>query len=541
MKNYTKKMRTNLLFLLGLSITIFSCTDDLSVEPGDDNAFLADEFYSNPEAYKQALAGIYSNFAITGTSGENSSSISGIDAGTSQYGRGLMNLQTFTTDEAIWSYENDPGLRELNRNIWTASNPIFRGMYGRAMFEVALVNEFLRQTNDNLLDSRNVDGDLRSQIKTFRAEARLLRALAYYHLMDLFGKAAFVTEDDPIGAYQAPQIERPELFNFIESELLAINDDLMDSRENEYARADKAVAWMILAKIYLNAEVYIGENKYENCMDQIQKILDAGYGLSPEYKYLFLADNDANPGTQEIIFSWVSDAEITKNYGPTTVMINGSVGNIEKNGEEIGVSAGGWGGAIRVTRQFSELFLNDPDTFENDSRNNLITADRPIDITDIADRKQGYVITKFSNIKSNGEHGKGNRFVDTDFPVFRLADVYLMYAEVHLRGGGGSISQAVDYINQLRERANGGDATNNITATDLTLDFILEERLRELHWESHRRQDLIRFDKYTGGSYNWAWKGNVANGTDLPNHLSVFPLPSESLASNPNLTQNPGY
>lgn len=115
-----------------------------------------------------------------------------------------------------------------------------------------------------------------------------------------------------------------------------------------------------------------------------------------------------------------------------------------------------------------------------------------------------------------------------------------MYAEAQLRGGAGATTANVEnYINSLRSRAN--NPQNNLTIADITLSFILDERSRELHWEAHRRQDLIRFGKFTGGSYNWAWKGNGTNGIALPSHMKLYPIPSASLASNPNLTQNAGY
>jgi hypothetical protein len=218
-------------------------------------------------------------------------------------------------------------------------------------------------------------------------------------------------------------------------------------------------------------------------------------------------------------------------------MVNGQVGSLEQNGNTFGVNAGGWGGALRVTRQFSEIFMNA--AYANDDRNTLITANRPIDITDIGNNGTGYVIGKWYNKTSTGLNGSANEQVDTDFPIFRLADVHLMYAEAVLRGGsGGSLGQSITLINQLRQRAK---STNMISASDLTLDFILRERLVELHWEGHRRQDLIRFGLYTGGAYRWNWKGNSLAGSSLPPHFNIFPIPSASLASNPNLTQNPGY
>jgi hypothetical protein len=317
---------------------------------------------------------------------------------------------------------------------------------------------------------------------------------------------------------------------------LAIEDDLIDANQNEYGRVDKGVAWMILAKIYLNAEVYIGENRYADCITYCENILNSNYSLATSYLHNFLADNNTNSAVNEIIFPIVSDGNSTQNFGPTTVMINGSVGSLEVNGQEVGVTPGGWGGALRVRKEFAELF--EGGLFSTDERNTLITNNRPIDITDISDRDSGYIIQKYSNATSTGGFGVDLTFVDTDFPLYRLADVYLMYAEAHLRGGGGSLATAVDLVNQLRTRANN---PNLINAGDLTLDFIIDERSRELHWEAHRRQDLIRFGLYTGGNYNWAWKGNGSNGISIPSHFDLYPIPNLSLSSNPNLTQNPGY
>jgi len=261
-------MKTKIKLLTAFSVLLFlgACTDDLNVTPQDDNLFLTDDFYTTDASYKQGLAGVYSNLSLTGTSGTGSSFIEGLDAGTSQYGRALWYMQVLAADEAVWSYENDPGVREIQRNIWSAENPIVRGMFGRAMVQVSFVNEYLRQTTDAKLDARGVGEAVRAEIPTFRAEARLLRALAYYHLMDLYGKAPFLTEADLPGFTAGPQYDRAQLFAFLEEELTAIEADLKAPRTNEHGRADKAVAWMILAKMYLNAEVYIGTPKYTECI-----------------------------------------------------------------------------------------------------------------------------------------------------------------------------------------------------------------------------------------------------------------------------------
>lgn len=530
-----KNFKSNFLLGIGLLLILTSCTNDLEVVPEDDDVLTVEQFYSQPGAYKQALAGVYGNLSLTGVTGPGSSFLTGIDAGTSQYGRCLWYLQDLTADQIIWSYEGDPGTRELQRTIWGADNPILLGMFSRTMVEVALANEFLKQSTSEKLSTRGVtDPVLLVDINLYRSEARVLRALAYYNLMDLFGKAPFLTENDPVN-FVGPQYDRQQLFSFIESELLAVLPNLKTARNNEYGRLDQGVANMILAKMYLNAEVFIGQNRYEDCVIKCNEVIAGGYSLNTNYLNNFKKDNNTS---SELIFTLQADAITTQNFGPTTVFCNGQVGSLENNGSAFGV--GGWGGAIRLRKQFAQLFSGSE--FTNDSRNTIISANRNIDITSIEDRNQGYVFGKYSNISSTGVVGSNTTFVDTDFPLFRLADVYLMYAECAVRGASNAtMSQALTYVNDLRQRANSGSTASNIAMGDLTLDFLIDERSRELYMESHRRQDLIRFGKYTGGIYNWAWKGNGTNGVAISNNLKLFPIPQNSLASNPNLTQNPGY
>lgn len=531
-----KNIKVSLLYILTLGIMFSSCTDDLDVLPKDDDIFTVENFYAQPGAYRQAISGVYGNMSLTGASGPLSSFLEGVDGGTSQYGRCLWYLQDLTTDQLIWSYENDPGTRELQRNIWTADNPIVLGMFARSMVGVALSNEFLKQTTTEKLSGRGVsDATLLADIADFRNEARVVRALNYYHLLDMYGKAPFVTEADPVN-HRGVQYDRAQLFDFVESELLAVLPSLKPARTNEYGRMDQGVANMILAKLYLNAEVYIGTPMYSECAAKCNDIIAGGYTLNPVYLNNFNADNHTSP---EMIFTLQSDGTVTQNYGPTTVFINGQVGSLEQNGETFGVGAGAWGGAIRLRKQFVDKF--EGAQFANDDRNTIISGTRPIIISDIANRDQGYILAKWSNRTAAGVAGPNSTFVNADFPLFRLADVYLMYAECSLRGAGNTTAaQALTYVNLLRERANSGSTAGNINQSALTLDFILDERVRELHWEGHRRQDLIRFNKFTSG-YNWAWKGNGINGISLSSHFRLFPLPTASIAANPNLTQNTGY
>ena len=162
-------------------------------------------------------------------------------------------------------------------------------------------------------------------------------------------------------------------------------------------------------------------------------------------------------------------------------------------------------------------------------------------MADIGTFNDGIAAPKFTNKTSSGADGSNKGFVDTDFPVFRLGEAYLMYAEAVLHGGGGSRAQALTYVNALRERAYGNTSGDLADTTALTLDFLLKERGRELLWEAHRRTDLVRFGKFTGPGYLWAWKGGIMAGQTTDGHLDIYPLPESELIANPNLKQNPGY
>ncbi|GAA4272617.1 RagB/SusD family nutrient uptake outer membrane protein [Aquimarina gracilis] len=536
-----------------------SCEGDLDIELRDDDDLLADDVFNEPGGYLRAIGGVYGNLSVVGLADPGTSNLSGIDAGTGNYIRGLFNLQSLSTDEVIWNFENDPGIRQIQRNSWDANNVIVLGFWARATFEISLANEFLRQTTDAKLDERGEDAATRAEVRTFRAEARVLRALANYHLLDLFSRAPFATENDPVGFTRVPEIAGQELFEYIESELLAADADLLDvapGNASQYGRANKGVAKMILAKLYLNAEVYLGEgnDRFADCLRVCEEIINSGYSLTPNYLNNFNADNNTNGAQNEIIFPVIADGVSVRNFGGAAIIIQGQQnanGAFQPTPQSFGV--GGFGNLFRVRRELSEVFANDA-IFANDQRNTLVTEDVPSDPestdapvprdinigADLLDTSSGFLMAKYSNITSAGQPGQDPTFVDTDFPLFRLADVYLMYAEAHLEGGGGSRTTALGYINDLRERA-FGDASGNIADADLTLDFILDERARELHWEAHRRQDLIRFNRYTGGSYIWSFKGGPQNGSSISENFKLFPVPASSRSANPALGQNTGF
>ncbi len=531
------KMKTIrlVLALFAMIAVLYSCEDKLDLQP-EDGRLIGDAAFDGPDAYRQAFAKLYAGLGLTGQNTTGSPDIVSDDEGASAYLRSLWKVQELPTDEAVIGW-NDGGIRNLNYQTWTAGNEFTRAAYSRFMYEVSIVNNFLRETTDAKLNDRGVNAELQAEIQDYRVEARFLRALAYYHAMDVFGNMPFVTENDNVGAFLPQQIQRADLFDYIESELLAIENDIAAPRSNEYGRADRAAVWMVLAKMYLNSEVYTGTPRYTEVITYTNNIIGAGYSIpSGPYINSFLADNNSNGAQEEVIFTIPFDGLNSQSYGGTTFLVHAPVGG-SMPASDFGIN-GGWFG-IRTTPTFVEQFPDEENSA--DGRALFYTDGQTKEVEAIGPFTSGYAVTKWRNVDVNGNQGNDStgEFVDIDFPMFRLADVYLMYAEAMLRGGGGTMSTAVDYVNELRERAYG-DTSGNITAGDLTLDFILDERSRELYWECHRRTDLIRFGQFSTQGI-WAWKGNVPNGATTEAFRDLMPIPANDLGVNTNLTQNPGY
>ncbi|WP_439151341.1 RagB/SusD family nutrient uptake outer membrane protein [Winogradskyella sp.] len=536
--NKAMMLRTIKSFLIILTVAFFvqSCADRLDLQP-EDERLTADAAFEDPAAYKQFLAKIYAGISLSGQQGPaGSPDLAGLDEGFSNYLRLYWKMQELTTDEAIIGW-NDGTIQDLHGQVWTSGNEFIRTMYTRLMYQVTLCNEYLRQTTDGKLSDRGVDSELRAEIQTYRAEARFMRALTYWHAMDLFANPPFVTEDDASGAFLPEQIQRADLFDFVETELLDILDDMVAPRQNEYGRADRAAAWMVLAKLYLNSEVYTGTARNAEVITYVNNIINAGYTI-PQIPYLhsFLADNDTNGAQDEVIFTIPFDGLRTQAFGGMTFLVHAPVGG-SMDPADFGIN-GGWFG-VRTTPTFVEQFPGEENSA--DGRALLYTDGQTKDIEEVGPFNQGYAVAKYRNVDVNGNPGSdaSGDHTDIDFPMFRLADAYLMYAEAVLRGGGGSASTAVDYINELRERAYG-DTSGNISQSDLTLDFIIDERSRELYWECHRRQDLVRFGQFSDQGI-WQWKGNVPQGTTTESFRDIMPIPATDLGINTNLEQNPGY
>lgn len=523
-----------LLFILGLNLTLTSCTGDLDVTPKDDDEFLSETFFQDPKSYKEVLAKLYSGLYVGGNNGDDKADISGLSGDFSSYLRLLFVTQELPTDEAVIAWA-DGTLPTLNTQTWSPNNEFLYGTYSRASYEISLANEFLRQTTDDKLTQRGVDANLKAQIATFRAEARFLRAFSYVNLMDLFGNVPITTEKDPVGFYYPEQKTRAEVFAFVESELKDLDTSLAAAKSNEYGRVDKVAAKFLLAQIYLNSKVYTGTDRNNEAAVLCNEIISSPYKFANvPYSYLFSANNDRNGAQNEFIFPVISDGNAIRAVGGgMSFIIHAAIGG-SIDAATRGMD-GGWYGT-RTRKEFVSLF---PDaTATGDKRGTFHTDGQTLDINNIGTFTDGYAVTKYININSDGSKAQRTDVPDTDFPMFRISDAYLMYAEATVRGASsGNINTAVGYVNEIRTRA----GATNITAANLTLDFILDERGRELFWECHRRTDLIRFGKFTGGSKIWQWKGGVMNGTATASFRDLMPIPAKTIQANPTLKQNPGY
>ncbi len=524
-----KKVTISLLGIgMALLVLVPSCSKQLNQTP--KYGLNSEVVYSDPNNYINVLAKLYAGLSMTGLQGPaGAGDIAGIDEGFSSYVRVMWNLQELPTDEAVCGW-NDPGIPAMNKLQWNADDGWVKGMYYRIYYQITLCNEFIYQARDEKLDERGFSDADKERIRTYRQEARFLRALSYSHAMDLFGNVPFVDENDRVGAFLPERITRSEVFNYIESELVAIEDLMLPASGAPYGRATKAAAQTLLAKIYLNASVYTGTQRNADCITYCQKVINSGsFQLDDVYQDMFLADNNTSP---EIIFPVVYDGINAQTYGGTTYLVCGALGG-SIVAADYGVN-GKWGG-LRATPQFVDKF---PDTTQ-DSRFLFYRAGQTKEITALGTFTQGYAFPKFKNKTKAGANGSNNGsspHVDIDFPMFRLADVYLMLAEASYRNGDQGT--ALQYMNLIRERAFGN---SNFNFASLTLNDFLDERARELSWEGHRRTDLIRFGLFTSADYVWSFKGGDVLGMGVSSHLNLYPIPTADLVLNPNLQQNTGY
>lgn len=508
--------------LAGLTLT--SCVKDLDVTPIDPNLATADKALNTPEDFEAFMAQIYTGFVTSGSYGPNGAcNIEKVDGGYSQYLRALFYLEETTTDESICCWD-DKTVQTLHTFTFTTSDEFIYSCYVRIFYQIAMCNEFIRQAGKTSVAV--------PKMAQYVAESKALRAYCWLNAIDLFGNVPFADETASVGSTSPQRIKRADLFKYIEDECKALLDgnDLPEAvGESKYCRANKDFVRCVLAKLYLNAKVFCGQDRYDDCARVLNDI--KGYTLHKNYEELFLADNNETC-QDEIIFAFTYDGNETQSYGGTNFIIFAST---QSDGPMdpalLGISSG-WGG-LRVCPEFYDSFD------AKDKRAMFYTeGDQIKDITYNNNFKYGYPCMKFKNLRSDGAPASNLGFVDTDFPLFRYADVLLMKAECGLMGSTViKRDEGLACINQVRDRA----GLNGISDAEFTEKNLVRERGNELYQELWRRQDLVRFNMFTGGNYIWQWKGGTHDGIPVDSHFNLFPIPTADLTANGNLIQNEGY
>lgn len=508
---------------LTLAVSVTSCMNELDISP--INPQVNTQFSQN-----EVFAKIYATLGLTGQEGPaGSGDVAGIDEGTSAFYRLLVTVNEYPTDEVHCCW-NDPGIPELNNMRWGASHDQIEGLYGRLNFDVTLCNHFLEKT-EGMTDENTVRQ---------RAEVRFIRALNFYYLMDLYGNVPF---SETVSDKLPPQIQRADLFKYIEGELKAIENDMYTPMQAPFGRADRSATWFLLSRMYLNAEVYTGTARWADAATYARKVIDeSGRSLCDNYAHLFMADNDENAKAKnEIILPIRQDGLMTRSYGGSLYVI----ASTHTKGMNSWGTSEGWGGVRARKALVDKFFSNASIPMEGDEAAMVAAAgddralffaggDRTVEISNVNDFKEGLSIAKWTNVRSDGQTSRDPQWVDTDVPFFRLAEAYLTFAEATLRNKGVE-KDALDAVNELRQRAN---ATKLAT---INLDMILDEKAREFYFEGQRRTDLVRYGYFTTNKYVWDWKGGVAAGTSVNSIYNLLPIPASDINANENLTQNTGY
>ena len=544
-----------------LTVGLTGCVNDLDISSIDPQ--------SSPSADPMGvLAKCYSTLGLTGQAGPAGKGDLSDDEGESGFYRTTFNLQELPTDECAWAWQDNPDIPQLTYMQWNSSSVRVGWAYTRLTYDITLFNSYLQQVEDNEAN------------RLYRAEVRFLRALHYWYLLDLFGKVPFKTEfnitDLPV-EYTAQQI-----YDWIDQELTEIEPMMAEvgtysKPGGEYGRADRGAAYLLHARLALNSETYTGKPDYDKAIEYCNKLEQSrAYELSTRtndngytgYEQLFMADNDENEqAMRETILPIRQDGARTRNYGGSTYLV---LATRISGMPDVGLAVSPWSclfarksmvdkffpaGDIPMSTEeapagASEAEIKALDMQDGSSTDQITAAagdDRALfyagrgggirkNGTDaITTFTDGISIVKWSNIRSDNGRVSDTSWPDTDIPLFRYAEMYLIRAEAKWRKSR-NLNDALADINVLRDRAHA----TRLLSINSEMD-ILDEWCREFYLEGRRRSDLRRFDCFTGNKYLWDWKGGSATGTNVYSHYDVYPFPDTDLNNNSNLTPTPGY
>ena len=550
-----------------LCMGFVSCADELNIKSIDPQ--------SNPTyTVEGLLAKQYATLGLTGQKGPAGSADLSGDEGESGFIRTIFNLQELMTDETAWAYQADNAIAPITNFSWNSGNDRVNWAYQRLIFDITLYNQFIAEQSGSLSED---------QI----AEVRFLRALNYYYFLDLYRKAPFkLTFDDSLPT----EIKGKALYDWLDNELTTIEPLMAEvgayNNSQNFGRADRGAAYALHARLALNSEVYTdGKVKdYQKAIDYCDKILnnvgegEGKYNLCRAekngysgYQQLFMGDNDCNPeAMKEIIFPIRQDGVKTRAYAGTSYLVNAST----ISGMPYASTSDPWKCLFARVDLVKKFFPNgdipkatDEDLLSNPSKDQVIAKDneKGISTADVVaqakdDRALFYMgiggcsdkvrtltpgdaitgplngasFVKWTNLHADGTAQHHQKFSDTDFPVFRLAEIYLTRAEAKYRLNGSQ--DGLEDILKVQDRAN-----RQIKASSVDEQTLIDEWCREFYMEGRRRSDLVRFGLFTGSKYLWSFKGGSENGQGIPAKCDIYPIPSDEIKNNPNMTQNPKY
>ena len=550
-----------------LCMGFVSCADELNIKSIDPQA-------KPTYTVEGLLAKQYATLGLTGQKGPAGSADLSGDEGESGFIRTIFNLQELMTDETAWAYQADNAIAPITNFSWNSGNDRVNWAYQRLIFDITLYNQFITEQSGSLSED---------QI----AEVRFLRALNYYYFLDLYRKAPFkLTFDDSLPT----EIKGKDLYEWLDNELTTIEPLMAEvgayNNSQNFGRADRGAAYALHARLALNSEVYTdGKVKdYQKAIDYCDKILnnvgegEGKYNLCRAekngysgYQQLFMGDNDCNPeAMKEIIFPIRQDGVKTRAYAGTSYLVNAST----ISGMPYASTSDPWKCLFARVDLVKKFFPNgdipkatDEDLLSNPSKDQVIAKDneKGISTADVVaqakdDRALFYMgiggcsdkvrtltpgdaitgplngasFVKWTNLHADGTAQHHQKFSDTDFPVFRLAEIYLTRAEAKYRLNGSQ--DGLEDILKVQDRAN-----RQIKASSVDEQTLIDEWCREFYMEGRRRSDLVRFGLFTGSKYLWSFKGGSENGQGIPAKCDIYPIPGDEIKNNPNMTQNPKY
>ena len=545
-----------------LCMGFVSCADELNIKSVDP---------LNHQTYtvEGLLAKQYATLGLTGQKGPAGlQDISG-DEGETGFIRTVFNLQELMTDETLWAYQGNEGITQITCMDWDKNNPRVNLAYQRLSFNINQYNFFITEQSGSLSED---------QI----AEVRFLRALNYYYFLDLYRKAPF---KDTFDSNLPTEKSGKNLYEWLDNELTTIEPMMAEvgayNNSENFGRADRGAAYALHARLALNSAVYTdGQIKdYQKAIHYCDEIINSGkYDLSrvaksgySGYQQLFMGDNDCNPDARkEIIFPIRQDGVKTRSYAGTSYLVNAST----ITGMPYASTSDPWKCLFARVDLVKKFFPNgdipkatDEDLLSNPSKDQVIAKDneKGISTADVVaqakdDRALFYMgiggcsdkvrtltpgdaitgplngasFVKWTNLHADGTAQHHQNFSDTDFPMFRLAEIYLTRAEAKYRLNGSQDGLAdIQYVQGRAHRA--------IKATSVDEQTLIDEWCREFFMEGRRRSDLVRFGLFTGSKYLWSFKGGVEKGAGTPAYYDIYPMPDNEIKNNPNLHQNPKY